>query len=400
MLPSTKTHCTLALLCSIAVVDRVAAEDVQWSGSAELETRAFAQTPAQPEQFDWYSVSLSLAPEFSYRPSAQYSIQITPFLRVDQRDPDRTHADLREAAWTVEFDSLTLRLGLAHVFWGVLESKHLVDIINQTDALEDLDGETKLGQPMLQLSERTPLGTFELFVMSGFRERVYPGRLSRLRFALPIQERKARFESDLKHAAPDVALRWSNSVGPFDVGLAYFYGTSREPQLQLGGTLTEPTLVPYYDRIHQGSIDVQATLGAILLKAEAMVRQGQGALFGAASGGFEYTFVGAVGDTDIGVLGEYHYDGRTNATPEILKNDVFGALRLSFNDTQSSSLLIGAFFDLARVSHVINLEASRRWGETRKVSLRGRLFMAEDPADILYSFRRDSYLQANVQWFF
>ncbi|MDD7885073.1 hypothetical protein [Flavivirga sp. 57AJ16] len=32
------------------------------------------------------------------------------------------------------------------------ESNHLVDIINQTDAVETFDGEEKLGQPMVQLS--------------------------------------------------------------------------------------------------------------------------------------------------------------------------------------------------------------------------------------------------------
>ena len=42
------------------------------------------------------------------------------------------------------------RVGVGKVFWGVTESQHLVDIINQTDLVENIDTEDKLGQPMLE----------------------------------------------------------------------------------------------------------------------------------------------------------------------------------------------------------------------------------------------------------
>ena len=45
-----------------------------------------------------------------------------------------------------------MRLGLRKVYWGVTESQHLVDVINQTEGVENLDGEDKLGQPMLNLA--------------------------------------------------------------------------------------------------------------------------------------------------------------------------------------------------------------------------------------------------------
>ena len=44
-----------------------------------------------------------------------------------------------------------LLVGAAKVFWGTAESRHLVDIINQTDAVEDIDEEDKLGQPMVKV---------------------------------------------------------------------------------------------------------------------------------------------------------------------------------------------------------------------------------------------------------
>jgi len=45
-----------------------------------------------------------------------------------------------------------LLVGINSVFWRVVESNHLVDILNQTDLIEDIDGEEKLGQPMISLS--------------------------------------------------------------------------------------------------------------------------------------------------------------------------------------------------------------------------------------------------------
>ena len=39
----------------------------------------------------------------------------------------------------------SLSIGLGKVFWGVTEFNHLVDVINQTDLVEGIDGEAKLG---------------------------------------------------------------------------------------------------------------------------------------------------------------------------------------------------------------------------------------------------------------
>ena len=61
------------------------------------------------------------------------------------------------------------------MFWGVTELRHLVDIINQTDLVENLDGEQKLGQPMVQLTLLKDWGTLDFFAMPYFRERTFTG---------------------------------------------------------------------------------------------------------------------------------------------------------------------------------------------------------------------------------
>ena len=60
------------------------------------------------------------------------SFTFQPFIRIDQQDEERSHFDIRELAWLHVGNDWELRTGIRKVFWGVNESQHLVDIINQT----------------------------------------------------------------------------------------------------------------------------------------------------------------------------------------------------------------------------------------------------------------------------
>jgi hypothetical protein len=63
-------------------------------------------------------------------------------------------------------------LGANKVFWGVTESRHLVDIINQTDLVEDIDEEQNLGQPMVNLLLQRDWGQLDFYLKPWFREPV------------------------------------------------------------------------------------------------------------------------------------------------------------------------------------------------------------------------------------
>ena len=94
-------------------------------------------------------------PELYLEDAAGRSLTFAPFFRYDNTDSRRTHADLREA-YLLLFGEIgegewELRVGVDQVFWGVTESQHLVDIVNQVDFVEHPAGEAKLGQPMVQL---------------------------------------------------------------------------------------------------------------------------------------------------------------------------------------------------------------------------------------------------------
>lgn len=372
------------------------------SGHLSAQTRHFtaqAQWPGQQAQPG--RLALEAVAELRWRSEdGDLRASIIPSLRWDRTDQERSVADLREAYWAKRFGSAELLLGVNTVFWGVTESVHLVDIVNQTDAVADIDGETKLGQPMANLALRTGGGQLSLFVLPYFRERTFAGREGRLSPPLAVDHDHAQYESSAGRHHPDFALRYSRYVGELDVGLSLFRGTSREPRLRPDAKGT--ALVPHYDQITQAGLDLQLTHDAWLWKLEAIVRKGFTETFAAAVGGFEFTHY-QVWDSpaDLGFLLEYQYDGRGDGEPPTLNDhDLFGGLRLALNDAQNTSVLFGISHDLERSDTFVNIEAERRIGSDLRLEFRARRFSAGSTASALHAVRRDDYVELKLGWYF
>ena len=196
-------------------------------------------------------------------------------------------------------------------------------------------------------------------------------------------------------------------MGPWDVGLAQFHGTSRAPRFLVraksGGGFR---LVPRYDLINQTSVDLQGAFGDWLLKFEAMTRTGHGERILAVGGGFEYTITGAFDSrTDVGLLLEVLYDDRNDdngstAPPTLFDNDVFTGLRFSLNDVDGSEVLAGVVTDWRSGARSFSIEASRRLGERAKIGLEARSFDAFPGNDFFSSFNRDDYIQIEFSYYF
>ena len=378
------------------------AGEFELSGSLAGEVRGFVQEPKFPSQFSHFQPSLAITPEFSYdSDDRRHQVSLVPYLRLDARDDERTHADLREGYWRYISDDWEALVGVDTVFWGVTESRHLVNVINQIDQVEDIDEEDFLGQPMVNLATQQDWGRLDVFVLPGFRERTFPGRKGRLRTALPVDEDAADFDSDLGQAHVDVAARYTHFFGDWDVGASYFYGTGREPRLVPNATATR--LEPRYDLIHQGGLDLQYTQDAWLWKLEAIVREGQGDVFAAAVGGFEYTFFQIFESAaDLGLLAEYLYDGRDEgkAPPTSADNDVFVGARLALNDVQDTTALLGAVVDVEDRSTALFVEAARRLGDSWKLELESRLFLGVSDSNPLNAFEDDDFVALRLSYFF
>ena len=379
----------------------IAASTPDWSGSISAQVRAFAHDAVDARQDDLYT-SLATEPEWFWEwDDGKQRLIIAPFARWDDGDDARSHADLRKFYWSVVATQWEFRFGINKVFWGVTESQHLVDVINQTDWVEDVDGEDKFGQPMANLAVIGPHGTFDIFVLPYFRQRSFPGAAGRPRSEPYVDTDQSQFESDDGEHHVDGAIRWAQSADIFDIGLSYFTGTSRDPTFLLGSRENELVLVPFYPVIRQFGIDAQATTGPWLLKFEGIHRSGQNNKFNAITTGIEYTFNGVLGSAaDLGWVVEYLYDNRGESSPTSFEDDVMIGMRATLNDAQSTESLLGAIIDASGDARVWTLEASRRLGANWKISAGARYYQNVTPDSILYGLRHDDSMQLTAAFFF
>jgi hypothetical protein len=352
----------------------------------------------------------------------EHTIVFKPYARIDSEDDERTHGDIRELSWMTYGDDWELTTGLSRVYWGVAESQHLVDIVNQTDFVEAPDGEDKLGQPMIKLSLIRDWGTVDSFILPGFRERTFPGEEGRFRTALPMDTDNAQYQAGEEDAHVDYAVRWSHTIEDYDLGLSWFNGTSRDPLFVASGFespapgIVIPTaLSPFYAQINQLGVDLQATLDSWLWKFEAIYRSYDDSVknqfdqmgqsledYSATTGGFEYTFYGPFETIwDWGVLAEYQYDSREDGSIAIGQNDFFVGSRIAFNDVASSEVLAGISQDLdSSDTRTLFVEFATRLNEGLKLNVDVFLPMTGDDENLSYQFKQDEYVQLSLNYYY
>lgn len=370
--------------------------EIDWT--LGLEARHFPQSGSLGQSQGGASASLSTEWRWDYE--GDQRVLFAPYLRLDSEDDRRTHGDLRELYWRKNFARATLYAGVRRVFWGATEALHLVDIVNQTDLVENPDGEDKLGQPMIQLTLNQAQGNLDLFLLAGFRERTFPSTRGRLGLGLPIDRGASIYESSKGRDRVDWALRWFRFLGPVEFGISHFSGTAREPVFEPRFGPAGVALVPRYELLEQSALDLTAVSNAWLWKLELASRRQNGARSTAMTGGFEWTRFGiAQGKFDLGLIVEYQFDDRRDGFAVAAQNDAVAGFRLGANDTASSELLFLASVDLDGEGNFFSVEASRRLGSRYRLSLEGRWFDSATDAPLAF-LNREDYLQLELLAFF
>jgi len=369
------------------------------TGYVGFEGRGFFNKPLHKNQKN-NSLSTSIKLEFFHDfEDDNERIVATLFGRKDSVGEERNHIDISELYWWKGYEDFELYVGMRKVFWGVAETSHLVDVINSSDGVENIDGEDKLGQPMVSLLFEKDWGTVELFALTGFRESTYLGSKDRLRSGLVINDNFTTYESSQKEKHIDFAGRYTHVIGDVDLGLIYFKGTNREPSYNKISVGNEDVLSPYYNQVEILGTDVQLTSGDFLWKFEGThTNSKNSADYFSQVGGFEYTFVG-IGDTsgDLGVFMEYQYDDRDDAVGQ---NDLAVGMRYVLNDTQSTEFLGAITQDLDNKTKFISIEGSRRLTDTWSIESELRVFSTVSSEDALYDLRDDDYLQIVFKRYF
>ncbi len=402
MYPNIKKILTISLLtlglANLLTGQPMAAEITSKLG---IEARLFPKSPAYEGQ-EHHDGSAMAEVEMYHGFDSGSSITITPFARVDYADSERTHFDLREFNYLHVADSFEITAGISKVFWGSTEI-HLVDIINQTDMVESLKGEDKLGQPMVRTSWSRDWGTVDTFILPYFRERTGPGTDGRLRLPLPVDYGEAEYESSAEQYHIDLALRYAHTLGDVDFGIYHFAGTSREPIYRLNlSNPNAPEFTPYYELIQQTGVDFSYVAGRWLWKGEALYRiDSLYGDFAAAVAGFEYTLVGILeSDVDLGLIAEFSRDGRDKRLVPLYQKDIMTGLRFAFNNAASTDLLCGLAYDIDHYSQIYSLEFNHRLGEDWKITITSWLFSHIGDADPAQTLSEDDMIRIELFYYF
>jgi len=380
--------CRTFLSMAFALPCVLSAQVQSIEGEFGLEWRAYSEVGLYGQDKSQLSGRLQLENDGTLF-SGDYEVVL--FGRYDKVDSKRSHADVREASWTYVGDEWSLKLGMSKEFWGVTESRHLVDVINQVDGVEGVDGEDKLGQPMLKFSNEKDWGTVDVYALPYFREREFVGDHGRLGLPVKVLTSKAQYESSDKENHVDFAVRYSHYIDDLDFAVAHFSGTGRTPLLLPTMTSAGAAFIPFYEQIDQTSLELQYIYDSWLLKFEGITSQGFGARYSAAVAGFEYTQVGIFdSDADLGWIVEYLYDDRKSHMSVNFEQDVFVGWRYAFNDADSSEILVGGIYDPKTEEKMFSLEASQRLSGDLKLRLEAWVFdglpkLTDNPNDILAS---------------
>ncbi len=407
-----KKHINSLIFLVVALLFVSPIHAFELSGVVGLENLGFLEAPLNNQQHSNY-LSGVIEPKLTHEwDDSKQMFTFEPFYRYSQYDNRRTHFDIRELNWLNISDTWELRVGISRVFWGTAESEHLVNIVNQTDLVEDLTMEEKLGQPMVNLSLIRDWGTLNLFVLPGFRERTFSGSQGRFNFNPPLDVENSQFGAQGFKKETSYATRWSKSLGDWDLGLSHFYGTSREPSIipstnSTGGL----NFVPQYPIIHQGGLDLQVTKERWLWKLESIIRSGQGPSYNASVGGLEYSFYGVFDSkVDVGLITEYMYDSRGTRAITLLnqpnqliffQDDFMTGVRVNFNDEQSSEALASGTFDRTTGEKFYGLTIKRRLVDNIKMLFEMRFYNNNASInDATYFLRRDNYIRSELNYYF
>lgn len=338
----------LPLLTLLAVtVNPLSASQLQ--GEAEFESRLFANEGLTGNSRQAGSMGLTLS--YFQDLSDATQLNFKAFGRTDSQDSERSHGDIRELYLNMQQGDWEFQAGINTLFWGVTESVNIVDIVNQSDNVEGLNSDAKLGQPLIKITRLLDNGSFDFLILPRFREATFPGSDGRFTLALPVDTSSATYESSDGDKHVDYAFRYATTIDDIELGLSGFSGTSREASLVPNGGV--PTaLNPHYSLINQLGIDLQWINDAWLWKLEMTNRTGKEITdYTAAVGGVEYTFYDPFSSgSDIGLIVEGLYDSRDDNATTPFSHDVMLGIRWVANDEAGSDALIGLIRDTKMVA--------------------------------------------------
>ena len=387
----------LQLLCLASFAHPVVAD---LRGGLEARFDYFADGPLFNGQSS-EQAQPSLAAELNWQHSFKHGFRtvVDVFGKYHPQAEDAYFADAREAWLGFDNSSTSFRLGQLMERWGVLEAENIVDIVNPRDAVEDFQGDVKLGIPGALWSHSAEQGEISFWLLPYSRGRRLAEGKDRFR-NLPLPITAPDFQQGRWH--PSAALRASWLHSDFELGASHFFGHSRMPgfELMFDDFGQAAQFKPVYDLVNQTNIELLWLRGHSLFKLESFYQSGAGDNFFAFGAGVEREIPRLFdGNASLTLYLETYYDDRreTLSVPlSAFQQDVFVGARFALNDVHSTEFQARVTYDTDYRSAFIDLRAERRidrvWA--LETSIYSFLNSEDDPA--LSGFRDDHRIQIKL----
>jgi hypothetical protein len=386
-LPGVLAGTILSLLCAPDA-------GAQWSASVLAEGSAFSQGGSASDYLPGATEALiTLDATWSKEwDQGRYLVSASPLLRLDPSG-ERSRFDFVDLSASLIRDRWELAIGMREVAWGAVESRRLVDGVNQRDLVGGGDGFLRMAQLMADATVFGPWGAVDVMLLPWFRKRRFDGRSGQLWSPLPVDDGRAGFESGAGSGHLDWAVRWSRTFGPVDLGVSHLQGTLREPRFV---TATDgegiAVLTPFYDLGSQTGIDAQAVTGRWVWKLEALTATPETGRYLAAVGGVEL----GVGDF-LGLFLEYAWDSRGAEATTSFGSDLFAGGRLFLPDGQ---VRLGGFVDTESFNTAIAADVEWRLGSAMTIGVEMRAFLGDESLEPAYARRQRTCITLQLSRYF
>ena len=371
----------------ICTMQSVATAEI--SGSV---TASYSHFPHSLETSFEDDVSLELK-ALGHSDFSHWSIDYELVLRKSINDEGKDIIEPRELFVKRSFGDFDISVGNRQFFWGVTESKNVVDFVNQRDSAAGNSTEDKLGATSISTEFYLQDAEIQYVFMPYFRERTFNAQDAHP--GLGVSLNKAMFSDHKGSMSGDHAVRYSNSFGEYDIGINGFYGTAREPILNFNNN---GTATPYYPEYQALGLDVQFTGASTLYKGEFVKGYQDEIETTAYVLGFESTFYSIASSSwDIGLIGELQFDDRTQAAATRFN---VGGLRFTANNASDSNFLVLYAADEAGEQLSYMGQFSHRLNNGLKLEAEYTEFYSSVRGLPFRNLIDDSYFQVSVGYYF
>jgi hypothetical protein len=363
----------------------------QVTGTVALEGAGYSaqpQTTLDPLEFALsFDAALSLMTG-----DEEFELRAEPFLRLDPTG-ERSRVDMTVLSLSALYETWEMSIGFADLAWGVSESRHLVDGVNQRDLVGPGSGYLRMGQLTASLTAIRPWGTVDAMFLPWFRERRFDGRAGLLWSPLPVDPSRTSWAEGAKEWRLDWALRWNHTLGPVDIAVSHLQGNLREPGfVEIADDERASVLAPRYSLGGQTGVEFQAVTGRWIVNVEALSANPEPGRYLAVAGGVEYSVA-----QYLGLFLEYAWDSRGGTALTSFQDDFFLGGRLLLPDGQARA---AAYVDRKQGNLVLTLEADRRLGNAFVLGIAAGAFIGDASEEPILARRQQTGSSLRLSRFF